>query len=145
MAVVFQPPPTWADVVLTDETTKKSKFNPVWLKWFVDLVSVVNSAGGGSGGIVHDELSGLQGGSTNQMYHQSQSEYSYSQGLVAGTVAVVCTTLTSKDTKICKTSVGFSNGAGAAVGTLNNAPAVGNPTKWIPIDDNGTTRYIPAW
>jgi hypothetical protein len=26
-----------------------------------------------------------------------------------------------------------------------NAPAAGNPTKWIPIDDNGTTRYIPAW
>jgi hypothetical protein len=39
----------------------------------------------------------------------------------------------------------YSNGAGAAGGTLNNAPAAGNPTKWIPIDDNGTTRYIPAW
>jgi len=31
------------------------------------------------------------------------------------------------------------------VGTLTNAPAAGNPTKWIPIDDNGTTRFIPAW
>ena len=39
----------------------------------------------------------------------------------------------------------FDNGAGALAGTLANAPAVGNPTKWIPIDDNGTTRYIPAW
>jgi len=39
----------------------------------------------------------------------------------------------------------FTNGAGASTGTLTNAPAVGNPTKWIPIDDNGTTRYIPAW
>ena len=39
----------------------------------------------------------------------------------------------------------FDNGAGASAGTLTNAPAVGNPTKWIPIDDNGTTRYIPAW
>jgi hypothetical protein len=39
----------------------------------------------------------------------------------------------------------FDNGAGAAAGTLANAPAAGNPTKWIPIDDNGTTRYIPAW
>lgn len=25
------------------------------------------------------------------------------------------------------------------------APAVGNPTKWIPFNDAGTTRYIPAW
>jgi hypothetical protein len=39
----------------------------------------------------------------------------------------------------------FADGAGASAGTLANAPAVGNPTKWIPIDDNGTTRYIPAW
>jgi len=38
-----------------------------------------------------------------------------------------------------------TNGAGAQAGTLTNAPAVGNPTKWIPFDDNGTTRYIPAW
>jgi hypothetical protein len=39
----------------------------------------------------------------------------------------------------------FADGAGAQAGTLTNSPAVGNPTKWIPIDDNGTTRYIPAW
>jgi hypothetical protein len=39
----------------------------------------------------------------------------------------------------------WSNGAGTSAGTLTNAPAVGNPTKWIAIDDNGTTRYIPAW
>jgi len=39
----------------------------------------------------------------------------------------------------------FTDGAAAALGTLTNAPAAGNPTKWIPINDNGTTRYIPAW
>jgi len=39
----------------------------------------------------------------------------------------------------------FDNGAGAQAGTITNSPTVGNPTKWIPIDDNGTTRYIPAW
>lgn len=39
----------------------------------------------------------------------------------------------------------FTDGAGSSAGTMTNAPAAGNPTKWIPIDDNGTTRYIPAW
>lgn len=39
----------------------------------------------------------------------------------------------------------LTDGAAAAAGTLLNAPAAGNPTKWIPIDDNGTTRYIPCW
>ncbi len=39
----------------------------------------------------------------------------------------------------------YNNGAGAGAGTIANAPAAGNPTKWIPVDDAGTTRYIPAW
>lgn len=39
----------------------------------------------------------------------------------------------------------LTNGAGASAGTLANAPSVGNPTKWIAIDDNGTTRQIPCW
>lgn len=42
-------------------------------------------------------------------------------------------------------SVTWANGAGASLGTLTNAPAAGNPTKWIPVVDNGTTRYVPAW
>ena len=46
---------------------------------------------------------------------------------------------------LIRTATSFTNGAAAAAGTLLNAPAAGNPTKWIPIDDNGTTRYIPAW
>jgi len=43
------------------------------------------------------------------------------------------------------TGVAFTNNAAAAVGTLTNAPAAGNPTRWIPINDNGTIRNIPAW
>jgi len=42
-------------------------------------------------------------------------------------------------------NVALTNGAAAGAGTITNAPAAGNPTKWIPIDDNGTTRYIPCW
>lgn len=44
-----------------------------------------------------------------------------------------------------QSGVAFTNGAGASVGTLTNAPAAGNPTKWIAVNDNGTTRQIPAW
>tara|TARA_R110000868_G_scaffold401148_2_gene676473 strand:+ start:1879 stop:2739 length:861 start_codon:yes stop_codon:yes gene_type:complete len=43
------------------------------------------------------------------------------------------------------TSSALTDGAGIGAGTLLNAPAAGNPTKWIGINDNGTTRYIPAW
>lgn len=53
--------------------------------------------------------------------------------------------ITTGSTTLQTTSVALSNGSGASVGTLNNAPAAGNPTKWISINDNGTVRKIPAW
>lgn len=59
--------------------------------------------------------------------------------------AVFAGTITHADSTLMRTSVALTNGAGAATGTLTNAPAAGNPTKWITINDNGTTRYIPAW
>lgn len=43
------------------------------------------------------------------------------------------------------TTTALTNGAAAQTATLTNGPTAGNPTKWIPINDNGTTRYIPAW
>lgn len=59
--------------------------------------------------------------------------------------AVFKGTITHADTNLMRTSVALGNGAAAAAGILLNAPVAGNPTKWIPINDNGTTRYIPAW
>lgn len=53
--------------------------------------------------------------------------------------------VTSTGTYMMQSSAAWSNGAGGSGGTLTNAPAAGNPTKWIPVNDNGTTRYIPAW
>lgn len=53
--------------------------------------------------------------------------------------------LTTGSTTLHATNVSLTNGAGVGAGTITNAPAAGNPTKWIPINDNGTTRYIPAW
>ncbi len=46
---------------------------------------------------------------------------------------------------LVRTLSALTDGAAAQAGTLLNAPAAGNPTKWIAIDDNGTTRYIPTW
>lgn len=61
----FQPPPTWALPILVDEKTQKAIFNPIWLKWFVDLTAQL----GGSGTSPHNSLSGLQGGGTGEFYH----------------------------------------------------------------------------
>ena len=44
-----------------------------------------------------------------------------------------------------QTATTLTDNAAAQVATMTNGPAAGNPTKWIAINDNGTTRYIPAW
>lgn len=46
---------------------------------------------------------------------------------------------------LASTAVTLTNGASAQVATLTNGPTAGNPTKWFPINDNGTVRYVPAW
>jgi hypothetical protein len=43
------------------------------------------------------------------------------------------------------TSSALTAGATSNVPTLTSGPVTGNPTKWIAINDNGTTRYVPAW
>jgi hypothetical protein len=48
-------------------------------------------------------------------------------------------------TTLISSSVTLTDGAGAGAGTITNAPTAGNPTKWILINDNGTTRKIPSW
>lgn len=65
----FQPPPTYANPILIDEDTKIATFNPVWLKWFVDLVGVLNAGGGGVP--LHNSTGSLQGGQANQYYHMT--------------------------------------------------------------------------
>ncbi len=61
------------------------------------------------------------------------------------TAAAITADLTNNTGNLIDSSVGLTNGAGANAATLTNSPVTGNPTKWVPIDDNGTTRYIPCW
>lgn len=53
--------------------------------------------------------------------------------------------LTNNATQLIATSQTLSNYSSDKAGTISNAPTVGNPTKWIKINDNGVSRYIPAW
>ncbi len=53
-------------------------------------------------------------------------------------------TLTS-GTNMVSSTTSFAAGATGNVPTLTAGPVTGNPTKWIAINDNGTTRYIPTW
>lgn len=67
----YQPPPTYADVVLVDKDTGAAKFNPIWLDWFIRLVQNIGSTGAAD----HNTLNNLQGGSANQYYHLTLAAY----------------------------------------------------------------------
>ena len=89
MSTQFQPPPTYADPVVVDEATRKGQFNPIWLKWFLDLSQFINNNGGGNT-IQHNSLSGLQGGTANQYYHLTLASYTILNNVgtpTAGSVA----------------------------------------------------------
>ena len=66
-------------------------------------------------------------------------------GTVWVNTGVITADLTNNTGRLIDSSATLTNGAGALLGTLTNAPTAGDPTKWVAIDDNGTTRYIPAW
>jgi len=55
--------------------------------------------------------------------------------------------LTQASATLAKTSTALTDAAQSQVATITNAPVgkAGNPTKWVPVDDNGTTRYVPLW
>ena len=71
----FEPPPTYAEVVVVDDKTQKGRFNPIWLKWFLKLVTVLTNSGATSGSIQHNATGGLQGGTANQYYHLTAAEH----------------------------------------------------------------------
>lgn len=66
-------------------------------------------------------------------------------GVSTGGVVTLANLTTPGGATFHTTNTALTNGGAAAIGTLTNAPVAGNPTKWIGINDNGTTRYIPTW
>ena len=94
-AGAFEPPPTYAEVILVDEVSKKSVFNPIWLKWFIDLAGILSASGGGSGSILHNSTSAIQGGTANQYYHTTSAQNTTIGTLAASTYTPTLTNTTN--------------------------------------------------
>lgn len=78
----------------------------------------------------------LQVGPTGTLYSQVGSS-----GFLLNTGMLVVPGMSH----VLQTRSALPSGAGALIGTLTNAPSALSPSKWIPFNDNGTTRYVPAW
>jgi len=72
MATTFPEAPTYADPVLVDPVTGMQRFNPIWLRWFLEVAQAFTDAGGT--GLEHNLLNGLQGGSVSERYHLTQAQ-----------------------------------------------------------------------
>lgn len=75
----FEPPPTHTDPVSQDEATGAWRFNPHWLKWFVDLANALGDAGVVGGAIDHATLQNLTTGDPHTQY-QKESEKDAASG-----------------------------------------------------------------
>ena len=81
---------------------------------------------------------GLQAGTADTMIVANKAQNAY------GTVKCLdC--ITQDAVYMARSGVALGDGSAGSLGTLTNAPAAGNPSKWVKIDDNGTPRFIPAW
>jgi len=69
----FSIPPTQTPIAEENEQ-KRFLTNPQWLKWFIDVARLLSRAGGGSGSLQHNSLSGLQGGAANDYYHITSAQ-----------------------------------------------------------------------
>lgn len=76
----LQPVPNYAMPFIgnEEELTKLGlKFNPVWLKWFIDTLGQITD-----GSLIdHASLVGLQGGTTGEYYHLTSARYSTLAGV----------------------------------------------------------------
>lgn len=121
----FQPPPTYELPIEIDEKTKVARFSSNWLKWFYDLTSLINAAGG-TGGL----------GTVTSVSVATANGF-------AGTVATATTT---PEITISTTVTGILEGNGTAVSAASTtgtgavvlqdsptmvAPALGTPVSGV--------------
>lgn len=86
------------------------------------------------------------GGSRAQAMYIQGGVIVGSSGSDPGNGNLLCTDLYTNDASfLIRTKTTLTAGSTANTPTLTTGPVTGNPTKWISIDDNGTTRRIPAW
>ena len=138
---IFQPPPTYADPVIVDEATRKGQFNPIWLKWFLDLSQYINVNGGGAQ-IQHSALGGLQGGAANEYFHLTSAKYALinstgsptSGGIAYGTGSSFNFSSAGTAGQILT-----SGGAGAPTWTTASGGTVTSVTASTPLASSGGT------
>jgi hypothetical protein len=139
MTSVFQPPPTYALPVVVDEITGKSIFNPIWLRWFIDLSKNFTATATGN----HESLSGLLGGGANNHYHLTSAQVATALAATnwaaPGTIGSTTPNTIKGTTVQATTNFVSSDGSTGYTGTITTASLVG---KTVTIKDGIITSIV---
>lgn len=122
----FQPPPTYALPILVDERTGRSSFNPIWLKWFIDLTEIINASGGGGGAIQHNDTGGLQGGTANQYYHLTSAQQVVAAAWTTAQQALVAKLASANGSTLHPPTAAGASQTASAIFAGNGAPSNGD-------------------
>jgi hypothetical protein len=134
----FQPPPTYAEVVLTDPTGKAPpRFNPIWLNWFLRLTGSLTA--GGSGSVTSVAVMAANGISGSVANATTTPAITLALGAITPT-SVAATAAISGTTVKATTAAGYisSDGSTGYTGTVTTASLVG---KTITIKDGIITGF----
>lgn len=141
MSATFQPPPTWALPILVDEKSGKAIFNPVWLRWFIDL-----SANLGPGGIPVSGVYVTGAATANHviLFADATGTLIKDAGFAFG--ANVTTFLATPSSANLRTALTDETGTGAAV--FANTPLLVTPkltgytVATLPVGTVGMRAYV---
>lgn len=145
----FQPPPTYADVVIIGPTGKPS-FSPVWLKWFLDLAAFLSATGGAAGSVVHNNTTSKQGGGGTEFYHLLAADYILLAGassltnhgiLLGRGAAAIGAAAAMTNGQLIIGATGADPAPQTVTGdvaiTAGGVATVGSHTAWTPADNSG--------
>ena len=160
----YQPPPTYADVILVDPENKKpAKFNPIWLNWFLGLTQKLTPGGAGSGTVTDVSVitaNGLAGSVANSATTPAITLSTTITGLLKGNGTAISAASSGTDyaPPTSGTSILYGNGSGGfsnvtigtgvsfAAGTLSATGSGGTVTSVTGVapvaSSGGTTPAI---
>ena len=124
MALV-SPPPTYAEVILVDAQGKRPRFNPIWLKWFIDLAGTINAAGGTT--ILHNDTGSIQGGSASERYHLTSVQHGVTTAADWAALIALGAGILAK-TAAATYAARTITGTASQIVVANGAGTAGNPT-----------------
>ena len=155
----YQPPPTYADVILVDPENKKpAKFNPIWLNWFLGLTQNLTPGGAGSGTVTDVSVitaNGLAGSVANSATTPAITLSTTITGLLKGNGTAISAAASGTDyaPPTSGTSILYGNGSGGfynvtigtgvsfVAGTLSAAGSGGDVVGPASATDNAVARF----